>query len=227
MTSSQPPFSLRGPREAKYGPKRGKRRRSGRRASSFTLCKSNTWAYFTSIENVVQDQIDVIAAYADPNQGDKLQPIDYVSYTISLTGQISSNPALTSWIRSHNPQSIPSQTPDYQIKPFNGLKSDSVFTEYFDTQTSGNGPLIFNIALVNTTHPAGYQMAGVGDVTGSSVADIIWYNPSTGDVDEWQIANGKWAASVDLGTHPGNYQIAGLGNFTGGGTSGILWLDSS
>ena len=107
------------------------------------------------------------------------------------------------------------------------LSLDSVFTEYFDTQTSGNGPLIFNIALVNTTHPAGYQMAGVGDVTGSSVADIIWYNPSTGDVDEWQIANGKWAASVDLGTHPGNYQIAGLGNFTGGGTSGILWLDSS
>jgi hypothetical protein len=77
------------------------------------------------------------------------------------------------------------------------------------------------------SHPAGYQVAGIGDVTGSSVSDIIWYNPSTGDVDEWQIANGQWAASVDLGTHPGNYQIAGMGNFTGNGTNGILWHASS
>jgi FG-GAP-like repeat len=77
------------------------------------------------------------------------------------------------------------------------------------------------------THPAGYQVAGIGDVTGSSVSDIIWYNPTTGDVDEWKIANGQWAGSVDLGTHPGNYQISGMGNFTGDGTSDVLWHSTS
>jgi hypothetical protein len=77
------------------------------------------------------------------------------------------------------------------------------------------------------THPAGYQVAGIADVTGASVSDIIWYNPSTGDVDEWKIANGQWAGSVDLGTHPGNFQIAGMGDFTGDGTNGILWHSTS
>jgi hypothetical protein len=77
------------------------------------------------------------------------------------------------------------------------------------------------------THPAGYQVAGIGDVTGASVADIIWFNPTTGDVDEWKISNGQWAGSVDLGTHPGNFQISGMGNFTGDGTNGILWHQNS
>src|SRR5208282_5415740 len=73
------------------------------------------------------------------------------------------------------------------------------------------------------THPAGYQVVGVGDFTGSGTDDILWYNPTTGDVDEWLIANGKWAGSVDLGIHPGDFQIAGVGDFTGTGTDGILW----
>ena len=78
------------------------------------------------------------------------------------------------------------------------------------------------------THPAGYEVVGVGDFTGNGTSDILWYNPTTGDVDEWQIANGKWAASVDLGAHPGSgWQIAGVGDFTGNGTDDILWTNSS
>jgi probable HAF family extracellular repeat protein len=73
------------------------------------------------------------------------------------------------------------------------------------------------------SHPAGYQVAGIGDFNGNGTSDILWYNPATGDVDEWLIANGHWAASIDLGSHPGNYQIAGIGDFTGTGTSDILW----
>jgi hypothetical protein len=73
------------------------------------------------------------------------------------------------------------------------------------------------------SHPAGYQVVGVGDFTGTGTSDILWQNPTTGDVDEWLINNGKWAGSIDLGSHPGNFQVAGIGNFTGSGTSSILW----
>ena len=62
------------------------------------------------------------------------------------------------------------------------------------------------------------QVAGVGDLTGNGTSDILWQNSATGNVDEWQITNGHWAASINLGTHPGNNPIAGVGDFTGGGT---------
>ena len=73
------------------------------------------------------------------------------------------------------------------------------------------------------THPAGYNVAGIGDWTGGGTEGILWYDPSTGDTDEWQLANGQWSASVDLGSHPGSYQIAGLGDFFGNGRDDVLW----
>ncbi len=77
------------------------------------------------------------------------------------------------------------------------------------------------------THPAGYQVVGIGDLTGNGTSDILWQNPSTGDVDEWLINNGTWAGSIDLGTHPGNFQLAGVGDFAGNGTKDILWHSPS
>jgi hypothetical protein len=76
-------------------------------------------------------------------------------------------------------------------------------------------------------HPAGYQVAAVGDFTGTGTSDILWYSASTGDVDVWLINNGAYAGHVDLGPHPGNFQIAGVGNFTGNGTKDILWHSPS
>jgi hypothetical protein len=72
-------------------------------------------------------------------------------------------------------------------------------------------------------HPARYSVVGVGDFTGTGTSDILWYDASTGDADEWLIKNGAWAGSVDLGTHPGGFQVAGVGDFNGDGTKDILW----
>jgi len=77
-------------------------------------------------------------------------------------------------------------------------------------------------------HPAGYNVVGVGDFTGNGTDDVLWQNPTTGEVDEWQIAGGQWSASVDLGAHPGaGWTIAGVGDFFGNGIDDILWTNSA
>jgi len=106
------------------------------------------------------------------------------------------------------------------------------------TSVSGNGQVQTDIWQLSSSgqwaasvspgsHPAGYEVAGVGDFTGNGTSDILWYDPTTGDVDEWLIANGKWSASIDLGSHPGNgWQVAGVGDFTGNGTDDVLWFNA-
>ena len=77
-------------------------------------------------------------------------------------------------------------------------------------------------------HPAGYNVVGVGNFSGNGTSAILWQNPTTGDVDEWPINDGQWAASVNLGIHPGNFQIARTGAFVNGNsTSDILWHSTS
>ena len=92
-------------------------------------------------------------------------------------------------------------------------------------QLGSNGQWINSVSP--GSHPAGYQVAAVGDFTGNGTSDILWYNATTGDTGEWLINNGQWAGSIDLGAHPGNFQIAGAGSFTGSATQDILWHSPS
>ena len=98
--------------------------------------------------------------------------------------------------------------------------------------TSGNlvpnGHWIASVSPGLGLHPPGYQVAAIGDFTGNGNDGVLWYDPSTGNVDEWVLdLNGQWAASIDLGSHPGNFQIAGSGSFFSGNvTSDILWHSS-
>jgi hypothetical protein len=99
----------------------------------------------------------------------------------------------------------------------------SVTTDIWELNASGQ----WMASVSPGSHPAGYSVVAVGDFTGDGTSDILWYNASTGDTDEWLINNGQWAGSIDLGTHPGNYQIAGVGDFNGAGNAGILWHSPS
>jgi hypothetical protein len=38
------------------------------------------------------------------------------------------------------------------------------------------------------SHPAGWTAVGVGDFDHSGVPDIMWFNPSTGHVENWMLA---------------------------------------
>jgi hypothetical protein len=75
------------------------------------------------------------------------------------------------------------------------------------------------------THPAGYEVVGIGNFAGNAngTTGVLFYNQNTGDLDEWLIANGKWAGSIDLGVHPGSYQVAGVGAFTSNNTTDVLF----
>ena len=39
------------------------------------------------------------------------------------------------------------------------------------------------------THPAGWTAVGVGDFEHNGVPDIMWFNPSTGHIDNWLLAH--------------------------------------
>jgi hypothetical protein len=59
-------------------------------------------------------------------------------------------------------------------------------------------------------------------------AEVVSVIPSvSGNVDEWLLSNGQWAASAEPGSHPSGYSVAGVGDFTGSGTDGILWYNAS
>ena len=77
------------------------------------------------------------------------------------------------------------------------------------------------------SHPSGWQPAASGDFNGDGTSDVLWYNPSNGNVDIWKIANGQWAGSVDVGLHPLGWQPAGSGDFNNDGTDDVLWYNPS
>lgn len=102
--------------------------------------------------------------------------------------------------------------------------SGQVQTDVWELNSSGQWTASVNPG----SHPAGYEVVGVADLTGNGTSDILWQNATTGDVDEWEISNGQWAGSVDLGSHPGTgWTIAGVGDLFGNGTDAILWTNSS
>jgi hypothetical protein len=78
------------------------------------------------------------------------------------------------------------------------------------------------------SHGAAWPISGVGDFNGDGTSDVLWRNPSTGQVDQWQMQGGRWSKSIDLGaTKPANWQLAGVGDFDGDGTSDVVWRDIS
>jgi subtilisin-like proprotein convertase family protein len=74
-------------------------------------------------------------------------------------------------------------------------------------------------------HPAGWSPAGIGDFNHDATSDLAWFNPASGDLDLWELANGQWSASSDVGPHPAGYQPVGFGDYNHDGTSDVLWFN--
>ena len=119
-------------------------------------------------------------------------------------------------------------TPTYAENP--GNTDEWILSDGNWAASAGPGP--------GPTDPSGnpYQVAGTGDWTGNGTDGILWFDSTTGDVNEWQLANTQWAAGPDLGSHPANstdgasYQIAGTDastDFTGNGRDDVLWTSTN
>lgn len=83
---------------------------------------------------------------------------------------------------------------------------------------------------------SGWQASAVGDFNGDSWADILWHNPSTGEISVWlMIYDGTkliryYASDLDsslneLGST--GWQIVGANDFNGDGYSDILWHNAA
>ena len=73
-----------------------------------------------------------------------------------------------------------------------------------------------------------WQIAGIADLNGDGTDDILWRNPSTGELDDWQMNNGNWSRSVDLGSRTPDWQIVGLGDFiSGDNNADIMWRNAA
>jgi hypothetical protein len=123
-----------------------------------------------------------------------------------------------------------------------GSATLSVVAHTIDTDNGSQSqsfPATFNVALSPAPqfqyaaggnpgpHPLGYQVAGIGDFNHDGTSDILWRNPTTGQVEEWRMKDGHWDASIDLGSRGTGWTVAAIGDFNGDGTSDVLWRETA
>lgn len=119
------------------------------------------------------------------------------------------------------------------IADFNGDKQDDVLwlntkTGQADEWVMKDGKWTASIDLGATHGSANWQVAGAGDFNGDGTSDILWRNASTGQVDTWQMKDGVWAKSFDLGSAKGSdWTVAGIGDFDHTGTAEVLWMNTN
>ena len=77
------------------------------------------------------------------------------------------------------------------------------------------------------SHGTDWQIAALGDFNGNGATDILWRNPTTGQMDGWVLRDGVYAGSMSLGPVDPAYQAAATGDFNGDGVSDVLWRNPS
>ena len=67
--------------------------------------------------------------------------------------------------------------------------------------------------------------SGHRDFNHDGTDDIAWYNSANGGVDIWQVVNGHWNTSSDVGSHPAGWAPAGIGDFNPRPHQDIAWYN--
>ena len=95
---------------------------------------------------------------------------------------------------------------------------------------TASGGFAGNGANSTSSIATAWQVAGIGDFNGDGRSDILWRNPTTGQIADWLgTANGGFAGN---GAHSANaisiaWAVAGIGDFNGDGFSDILWRNTT
>ena len=121
------------------------------------------------------------------------------------------------------------------IGDFNGDgRSDILWRENTGAMTTAlgqaNGGFAGNSANFWTTISTSWQIVGSGDFNGDGRDDILWRNPTTGEITNWLgQANGSFIGN-DANFYtviPTSWQVAGIGDFNGDGRDDLLWRNGS
>jgi Ca2+-binding RTX toxin-like protein len=118
---------------------------------------------------------------------------------------------------------------------FNGDgRSDILWRENTGAMTTSlgqaNGGFAGNAANFWTTIPTSWQVIGSGDFNGDGRDDILWRNPTTGEITNWLgQPNGSFVGNDTnfYTTIPTSWQVEGIGDFNGDGRDDLLWRNGS
>ena len=143
---------------------------------------------------------------------------------------MTANVALDAWkgSPSHNAVIINVSPWDSQWHAIGvGIYKQVAHVWFGKASNSTGAPAIVNEAIADIgTHGATWPISGVGDFNADGDSDILWREPGTGRVDQWQMKNGGWGGSVDLGGgKTANWTLAGMAISTATDVSDILWRD--
>jgi hypothetical protein len=86
-------------------------------------------------------------------------------------------------------------------------------------------PISTNQQLIFVDSPAGWRPISAGDNNGDGKADLLWYNPVSGQTVIWHM-NGftPIGSAVVFTDAPGGWRPVRFADFNGDGRSDILWL---
>jgi hypothetical protein len=83
------------------------------------------------------------------------------------------------------------------------------------------------VNFTDYSSPTTYQLSGVGDTDANGFADLIWFEPATGQVAVWLMGSNGMTSAFPASVGPGAWRPYGIGDLDGDGRADILWRNQS
>ncbi len=120
------------------------------------------------------------------------------------------------------------------LKDFNGDGLSDILWQNSSTGavafwSIGRDSKVASAATLNWTANTPWLGVGVADFNGDHKPDVLWHNPSSGEVGIWLVNGTTVTRGFDLEWNvPGTtWQVRGTGDFNGDGSADILWHNAT